>query len=331
MAAGVNLPSFVVFLTSLTTLALIYSLLAIGLNIHFGFTGLLNFGHVAFFAAGAYTAALLTIPPPETFQGTVEYTIGLGLPMPAAFPVSLVAGAIVGGILAFLIGLTSVRLDHHYLAVATFALAGIFENFIRNEGWLTRGVFGLNEVPRPGAAVLGTDLWQVVYLLFTLVLTAGVYVFTDRTMRAPFGRLLKGIREDEDAAQMLGKDTNFIKLKSFVLGGMIAGLAGAVFAHWVGSVVAGQFIDEVTFMVWLAVLLGGAASNRGVILGAFVLIAFREGTRFLPQIANDPSTIPSLRLAIIGLLMIAVIRYRPQGLMGDLDEIVVSDSGGDGQ
>jgi branched-chain amino acid transport system permease protein len=328
---AVDLPSFVIFITNLVILALIYSLLAIGLNIHFGYTGLLNFGHVAFFAAGAYTAAILTIPPPGSFQGTVNYTIGLGLPMPAAFPISLAAGAIAGGILALLIGLTSIRLDHHYLAVATFALAGIFENFIRNEEWLTRGVFGLNEVPRPGAAMLGTDLWQVVYLVFTLVLTIGVYVFTNRMMNAPFGRLLKGIREDEDAAQMLGKDTNLVKLKSFVIGGMIAGLAGAVFAHWVGSVVAGQFVDEVTFMIWMAMLLGGAGSNRGVILGSFLFIAFRETTRFLPQIADDPSTIPSLRLAIVGLLLLLVIHYRPQGLMGNLDEIVVSESGGDDQ
>lgn len=325
----IDLPGSVAFLISLVTLALIYSLLAMGLNIHFGYTGLLNFGHVAFFAAGAYTAALLTIPSPEGYEGTVDYAFGLGLPMPTALPISLIAAAIAGGVLALLIGLSSIRLKHHYLAVATFALAGIFESFIRNEEWLTRGVFGLNNVPRPGLEMLGPDGWRIVYLVFTFILTVGVYLLVTRVVNAPFGRLLKGIREDEDAAQMLGKNTTRVKLTSFVLGGMIAGLAGAVYAHWVGSVVAGQFVDMVTFMTWLAVLLGGAASNRGVILGAFLLIGFREVTRFLPQIANDPSTIPSIRLAIVGLLLVAVIRYRPQGILGDPNEIVISESGGE--
>lgn len=329
MAFGLELPGGISFLISLTTLALIYGLLALGINVHFGYTGLLNFGHVAFFAAGAYTAALLTIPPPGTIESTVQYTIGLGLPMPAALPVSLAAAAIVGGLLALLIGVTSVRLEHHYLAVATFALAGIVENIIRNEDWLTRGVFGLNRVPRPGRDVLTAGEWQLAYLAFVLVVTAGVYLVIERLVNAPFGRLLKGIREDEDAAKMLGKPTNIVKLKSFVVGGMIAGIAGAIYAHYIGSVVAGQFVDTVTFMVWLAMLLGGAASSRGVVVGAFLLIAFRELTRFLPEVGGNPSFVPSIRFVIIGLLLVLVIRYRPEGLLGDPNEIVTDSGGGE--
>jgi len=325
-----EVPPLASFAISLLTIALVYALLAIGLNIHYGYTGLLNFGHVAFFAAGAYTAALLTIPSPDTVEGTVEYTIGVGLPMPAALPVSLAAGALVGGLLAVLIGLTSVRLGTHYLAIATFALAGIVQDAVVNERWLTRGVFGLNRVPRPGRAVLGADLWQVSYLLFVALLTIAVYLTVERLVDAPFGRLLKGIREEELAARMLGKDTNMVKLKSFGIGGAIAGLAGAVYAHYIGSVVAGQFVPLVTFLVWVAMLLGGTASNRGVILGAFVLVAFREITRFLPQISGNPSLVPSLRFVVIGFLLILVIRFRPQGLLGNPNEVVVTNEGGDG-
>jgi len=325
-----EVPSLASFAISLLTIALVYALLAIGLNIHYGYTGLLNFGHVAFFAAGAYTAALLTIPSPDTVEGTVEYTIGVGLPMPAALPVSLAAGALVGGLLAVLIGLTSVRLGTHYLAIATFALAGIVQDAVVNERWLTRGVFGLNRVPRPGRAVLGADLWQVSYLLFVALLTTAVYLTVERLVDAPFGRLLKGIREEELAARMLGKDTNMVKLKSFGIGGAIAGLAGAVYAHYIGSVVAGQFVPLVTFLVWVAMLLGGTASNRGVILGAFVLVAFREITRFLPQVSGNPSLVPSLRFVVIGFLLILVIRFRPQGLLGNPNEVVVTNEGGDG-
>ena len=325
-----EVPPLASFAISLLTIALVYALLAIGLNIHYGYTGLLNFGHVAFFAAGAYTAALLTIPSPDTVEGTVEYTIGVGLPMPAALPVSLAAGALVGGLLAVLIGLTSVRLGTHYLAIATFALAGIVQDAVVNERWLTRGVFGLNRVPRPGRAVLGADLWQVSYLLFVALLTIAVYLTVERLVDAPFGRLLKGIREEELAARMLGKDTNMVKLKSFGIGGAIAGLAGAVYAHYIGSVVAGQFVPLVTFLVWVAMLLGGTASNRGVILGAFVLVAFREITRFLPQVSGNPSLVPSLRFVVIGFLLILVIRFRPQGLLGNPNEVVVTNEGSDG-
>ena len=329
LQAGFDLPPAASFVISLATIALVYALLAIGLNVHYGYTGLLNFGHVAFFAAGAYTAAILTMPPPDTVEGTVGYTVGIGLPMPLSLPVSLAAGALVGGGLAVLVGLTSVRLGTHYLAIATFALAGIVQDVIVNERWLTRGVFGLNRVPRPGRALLGADLWQVSYLLFVALLTVAVYRLVEQLVNAPFGRLLKGVREAELAARMLGKSTNLVKLKSFGIGGAIAGLAGAVYAHYVGSVVAGQFVPLVTFLVWVAMLLGGAASNRGAVLGAFVLVGFREATRFLPQVGENASLVPSLRFVVIGLLLVVVVRVRPQGLLGNPDEIVVAADGGE--
>lgn len=329
LQVGIDLPPAASFVISLATIALVYALLTIGLNVHYGYTGLLNFGHVAFFAAGAYTAAILTMPPPGTVEGTVEYTIGLGLPMPLSLPVSLAAGALVGGLLAVLIGLTSVRLGTHYLAIATFALAGIVQDVVVNERWLTRGVFGLNRIPRPGRALLGADLWQLSYLLFVALLTVAVYLVVERLVNAPFGRLLKGVREEELAARMLGKDTDLAKLKSFGIGGAVAGLAGAVYAHYVGSVVAGQFVPLVTFLVWVAMLLGGAASNRGAVLGAFVLVGFREATRFLPQVSENASLVPSLRFVVIGLLLIVVVRFRPQGLLGNPDEIVVTADGGE--
>lgn len=333
------------FVVGALTIACIYGLLALALNVHFGYTGLLNFGHVAFFAAGAYTSALVTMPPPSTVEGA-DYVFGLGLPMPLGLPLSLIAAALVGGLLALLIGLTSVRLDSHYLAVATFALAGIFEDFLINEAWLTRGTFGLNEVPKPLRATLGADGWQLFYLVLSATLLLTTYLVLERVIDAPFGRLLRGVRESEDAARMLGKDTTQVKLKSFAIGGAIAGLAGGVYAHYLGSVVTQSFHPIITFMVWTAVLLGGAASNNGAVAGAFLLIFFREVTRFLTTLydwllsllpeflagllramvaplPDHPSFIPSLRFAVIGLLLVLVIRYRPEGLMGDPNEIVV--------
>lgn len=336
-------PGWASFLLTVLTIATIYSLLTVGLNLHYGYTGLINFGHVAFFAAGAYTSALLTVPPPEQVTGA-KYIFGLNLAMPYGLPISLIAAALVGGLLATVIGMTSVRLGSHYLAIATFALAGIFTSFLENEAWLTNGSFGLNSVPKPGRAAMSGDMWQLVYLVFVIAVLVGTVVVVSRLTGSPFGRLLKGVRESEDAAKMLGKDTTLVKLKSFAIGGAVAGLAGGLYAHYVGSVVVQQFVPAVTFTVWAAMLLGGVASNSGAVFGAILIVGFRETTRFLtslydslltllPSVLADgvrtlieplpdhPSFVPSLRFVVIGVLIILVIRYRPQGVLGDPSEV----------
>jgi len=333
------------FLVTVGTLACIYGLLALGLNVHYGYTGLLNFGHVAFFAAGAYASAILTMPPPGKVP-QASYVVGLDLPMPLGFPVSLTAAALAGGLLALLIGSTSVRLGSHYLAIATFALAGIFEDVLVNEAWLTNGTFGMNSVPKPMRGTLGAMGWRVAYLAFSALCLLGVYLLVRRLIDAPFGRLLRGVRESEDAARMLGKDTSAVKLKSFAIGGAIAGFAGGIYAHFIGSVVTEQFVAGVTFVVWAAILLGGVASSTGAVVGAVVLISFQQSTRFiltiygwiqatLPEplsgvlpaifapLPNHPSFVPSVRFIVIGFLFVLVIRYRPEGLLGDPNEVTV--------
>ncbi|MHB9287101.1 branched-chain amino acid ABC transporter permease [Halobacteriales archaeon Cl-PHB] len=339
------LTGWAAFVVTLLTLTGIYALLTIGLNIHFGFTGLINFGHVAFFAAGAYTAALLTSPPPAAIGGVnVSYVWAGNLPMPLGFPVSLAAAALAGGILAVIIGLTSVRLASHYLAVVTFALAGVFHGIIVNEKWLTNGPFGLNEVPQPFVGAVATDVWQLLYLGIVAALVGGTWFVIAHLMDAPFGRLLKGIRDDEEASKMLGKQTNLVKLKSFGLGGAVAGLAGGAYAHYFGTVAPQQFVTEVTILVFIAMLLGGTASIAGSIVGAAMMIAFRDGTRFLPNIYGSlvdvlpapvadllvtavgylpqhPNVLPSFRFIVIGLILIVVIRFRPEGMLGDIREV----------
>ncbi len=339
------LGGIVSFLVTVGTLACVWGLLALGLNVHYGYTGLLNFGHVAFFAAGAYASAILTMPPPAQVS-QANYAVGLALPMPLGFPVSLSVAALAGGLLALLIGSTSVRLGSHYLAIATFALAGVFEDVLVNEAWLTNGTFGMNSVPKPMRETLGAGGWQVAYLGFSAVCLLGVYLLLERLIDAPFGRLLRGVRESEDAARMLGKDTDTVKLKSFAIGGAVAGFAGGLYAHFIGSVVTEQFVAGVTFVVWAAILLGGVASSRGAVAGAFLLIAFQQSTRFiltvydwvqslLPEalsgvlpaifapLPDHPSFVPSVRFIIIGFLFVLVIRFRPEGLFGDPNEVTV--------
>jgi len=329
MIAGLPLqviPGEVLYLVTIGTFAGIFGLLALGLNVHFGYTGLLNFGHVAFFAVGAYTAALLTMPPPGTTEEV--YAIGLALPMPIGFPVSLLVAGIAGGLLAGIIGLTSIRLQTHYLAIATFALAQLFHSILVNEQWLTRGNNGLNSIPKPAyVSILPADVWLIAYFLLVVALLAGTYLLVQRLVAAPFGRVLRGIREDETAARALGKETNRLKLTSFILGGAITGVAGGLYAHYLGAISPSQFLPIVTFLVWVMVIIGGTASNSGVIAGAVLLVAFRDLTGALPTVPGYPLLVEELRWAIIGLALIILMRLRPQGLFGDPQEITFTEEG----
>lgn len=318
-----------VFLT-IAVFGVIYVLLTMGLNLHFGYTGLINFGHVAFFAAGAYASAIVTMPPPPS--PPESYTIGLNIPMPIGLPISLIVAILAGGLLALIIGSTSVRLGSHYLAIATFVAGEIVFDLIRQETWLTGGAFGLQNVPRPGRDMLGPDVWIISYFVFLIVITIGVYLFLRYILQSPFGRVLKTIRENEESARVLGKKTNRAKLISFALGGAIAGLAGGLYAHFVGSLVPEQFLVEVTILVWGAMILGGTGSLRGPIVGGFIIIGIRELTRFLPDLQGYPLVPQYARWIVFGLLFVVVLYYRPQGLMGDPNEIVnLPEKGGGGE
>ena len=308
----------------------IYGLLALGLNLHYGYTGLLNFGHVAFFAAGAFASALVTLPPPGS-QAYLElggsYQIGFGLP----FPVGLVLAGLAGGLLALLVGVTSIRLSGHYLAIATFALAEIFRSFLSNEEWLTRGEYGISVVSQPlKGSLVSVPVYPYFYLLLTAIVVAIGYWLTTLVTESPFGRVLRGIREDELAARSLGKATPRVKLKAFVLGGVLAGVAGSLWTHSIGAVHVGQFVPIVTFLVWLAVLLGGAGNNFGVLVGAFILIAIRESTRFLdsvPLLSDYVADLAALRFVLIGLLLIVVVRFFPNGVVPERRRKAAAPSG----
>lgn len=301
------------------TNALIYGILALGLNAQYGLAGQANFGFVALFAGGSFAAAIAVLPPKGSARYAGSYDIGLGLP----WGLGLVLAALVAGLLALVMGLICLRLGGHYLAMVTFALAQVFASFLGNEEWLTNGQFGISPVPQPFRHLVGSaDAYIWLYLGIAVVIAVLAYVLSQRVAHSPFGRVLRGIREDEVAARSLGKSAGTFKLKAFVLGGVLAGVAGAVWVGSIGAVHVGQFVPIVTFNVYLAVLLGGVGNNRGVMAGALILILIREGTRFLEGVpflqaasANNPSFLPSLRYVLIGLALILVVRFAPRGVM----------------
>ena len=311
----------IAFATGLITLALIYGLLAVGLNLQFGFAGVINFGYVAFFAVGAFASALVTLPAPGSeayLAAGARYGVGFGLPVWAGVPAAAAAGAA----LALFIGAVGARLATHYLAVATFAMAEVVRAILGNETWLTRGEFGITNVPQPLGNALSPESYALFFLALSAVVVGVLFALARHLGEVPFGRLLRAIRDDELAARTLAKPTARAKRRALAIGGAFGGIAGSLWTQSLGVVHVGQFVPIVTFQVWLAMLLGGTGNHWGALLGAAVLIVIREGTRFvggLPGIealaAANPAFLPSLRFVLIGLLLIAVVRFFPRGLM----------------
>ncbi len=291
------------YLVAMLILVGIYALLALGLNLHWGYTGLINFGHVGFFAIGAYTSALVTTR--------------LGWPIPAGFA----AAVVLAGLSAYPLGLVSIRLRVDYLAIVTLGFSEVVRAFLVNERWLTNGTNGISYIPRPFAG-LTTGANEMAYCLLVLICLAVAYWMVERLGRSPFGRVLEAIRENEEAAESLGKHVAAFKIRSFVIGAGLAGAAGCLYAHYVNFVVPDQFLPLVTFYVWMAVILGGAGSNKGVVLGTLLLLVFLEGSRFAKDFMPFISDVrlAALRFMIVGLAMIVVPVYKPQGLWGRKEE-----------
>lgn len=303
----------------------IYGLMALGLNIQWGQTGLFNIGVIGFVAVGGYTSATLTIPP------SAEYFGGFGMP----FPVGLVGGMLAAGFVGFLIAIPVLRLREDYLAIATIGFQEIIRLLYLNEEWYAGGPRGLRvEAPL-------NDVWSEVlpwlnfnwlWVAILLVLLGGFYVVLERLNQSPFGRVLKSIREDEDVSLAAGKHVFGYKMRSFVFGCMIMGAAGSVQAHYVGYINPDFFWPLITFYVWIALLLGGSGNNRGAILGAGILMLFLEGTNFLKGYVTflGSTQVDAVRYAVVGLLLIALMQYRPEGVLGERKTLFTDDdrSGG---
>jgi len=330
MIAGVLDPTYFLFLFGLGGM---YALLSMGLNVQWGYAGLINFSVAAFFGLGAYGTALLTAQ---------SSPIAGGLPP----LIGLFAGLGLAAVVAVLIGVPTLRLRADYLAIASLGLAEVVRMIVLNESQWTAGSQGLYGIPLfyagwpvvgglpsalptvrfvgPGGPVIfGTPFWQELLNVLLLLGFLGVSVFVlRRAHRSPWGRVLRTIRADEHLAEALGKHTYRFKMQAFVLGSLIMALGGVYFAHLQLFVSPGNLDPVTTFYVWVAVILGGSGSNRGALFGGFVIVAIREGSRFLGGASVVPIDAAPLRLIIIGLLIILLMRFRPQGLLPPQRELI---------
>ena len=272
----------------------IYIILTMSLNLVVGYTGLAALGHAAFSCVGAYVSALLAL----------NYGISpwLGLPI----------GACAAAVLGVFIGAPSLRLKGDYLAIATFGLGVIIYSVAKNWVSLTRGPMGLPGIP--GFTIFG---WQVsavwAYLLLVAAFVWLTWFVMNRVVNSPFGRILRGIREDEVAALAMGKNVDKYKIVVFVIGAFFAGIAGSLYAHYITFIDPSSFNVMESITILLMVVFGGMGSLKGSFVGAAVLVIFPELLRFLGM----PSSVAApLRQMIYGLLLIVLMLYRPQGIVG---------------
>jgi len=287
--------------------ASIYALLSLGLNLQWGYTGLFNVGITGFYAIGAYTSALLTTPPSPQHLG------GLNLPI----PVGMLGALLTSGLLAYLVGRPTLRLREDYLAIATVSIAETLRLILKNEAWLTNGVQGLRDIPRPFQQTFGSS-YDLLYLLLLLLIVAGVYLASERLIRSPWGRVLKAIREDEDVAASVGKNVFRFKMQALLLGAMLMGLGGSLYAHYVKFISPDTFNPLMgTFLVWVMLMAGGSGNNRGAVVGATVIWGLWSLSDVLTNRLPSPldTRASYLRVMLIGFVLQGLLLKRPQGLV----------------
>ncbi|RCJ14831.1 branched-chain amino acid ABC transporter [Nostoc sp. ATCC 43529] len=361
-----------------------FALFALGLNLQWGFTGLINFGHVAFMTLGAYTTVLLSFK---------------GVPL----LISALAGAMVAALLGLIIGFATLRLREDYLAIVTIGTGELIRLVVNNQelpvgnSWVS-GAFGVQSYPIPFTTqpslflrlvMIGLLTLLAVVTFFTLwrwirtaqrfkaadssqrlsskqefasrlavgillaVLSAAIYISgviglynynpkaglmlvlllvlalvfwrLEILVRSPWGRILKAIREDEEIPKALGKNVFWYKLQSLMLGGAIAGIAGAFFAWQLGAIYPDNFQPQLTFDTWIMVILGGSGNNIGTILGAVIFFAYDAITReVLPRIVPlDEARLGAFRIMVIGFILMVLMIWRPQGILGKKEELTL--------
>ncbi|MEK6822527.1 MAG: branched-chain amino acid ABC transporter permease [Nanoarchaeota archaeon] len=268
----------------------IYAIFTVGLNIAVGFTGLLNLGHVGFFGIGAYTSALLALA---------------GVPLWIAIP----AAAIVAGISGLVLALPTARLKGDYLALAALGFTFIVGSVARNWTDLTRGPLGLPGIPR---VVASTPLFLVIVVVLTVIIALAVHYL----MKTRFGRTLQAIRDDELAAATLGYNTFLHKVIAMGISACIAGIAGALFAHYISFIDPSVFGIGDLILVLSMLIVGGLASIPGSIAGATIILLIPEPLRF---IGFPSSLIGPMREILFALILLIIIIYRPKGILGKVD------------
>ncbi len=266
----------------------VYSILALSLGLITGYAGQTSLGHSAFYAIGAYASAIISI----------NFGISFFITAPIA--------ALIAAIMGLLLGLPTLRLSGTYLAITTLGFAEVIRMIALNWNSVTNGPLGISRIPRP--SLFGTDLTiannGMYYLILVLLGITTITIFF--IVNSKIGRALTAIRDDETAAIMMGVKTTKYKVIAFVVGAFFAGLAGAFYAHMIRFIDPNSFTFDTSILILSIVILGGMGTIKGMFLGSLLLISFPELLRFVQE----------YRFVIYGLILVLMMRFRPQGLLG---------------
>lgn len=290
------------FVSTVLALGGIYALLALGLNLQFGYTGLINFGIVGYFAAGAYGYAILTAPHPTLLD---YYKVGLGWPAWAGVIGGIVVAVAVAGITSW----PCLRLRGDYLALMTFGFAQVIAVVLTNASVVTNGTLGFSAFIPPLSVQSGRNYPWVLAGMVCIALVV-VFVLLRRIEHSPYGRTLQMIRDDELAAALASKACARYRLQSFLIGGAVFGLAGILFAWYNNNVNPGQFDVLLTITVFVAVAIGRFRSAAGAVAGAFFLVALQQaasqiGTQFSPAVGTR---LGGATIALEGAFLVVMLR-----------------------
>lgn len=274
----------------------IYSILAIALQLSVGFTGLLNLGHIAFFAIGAYAAALLA---------------------KAGFPFwyCIIIAGVLPAICASILSIATNKLKGDYLALATLGFSFVIYSLALNWIGLTNGPLGLPGIPRP--EVFGADLSNNTnFLILSVFFVVASYLIIRMITLSPFGKVLEATRDDETAAKTLGKDTELAKSLSLTISAFFAGIAGSLFAFYLTYIDPSSFTFSSLIPILAIVMIGGLASLPGTIFATIIIILLPEPLRFL---GLPSSLIGPGRQMLCALFILLILLYKPKGFYGKVD------------
>lgn len=288
------------YLVAMAVFAGIYGLMALGLNVIWGMAGMINLGLVGFMAVGAYTSALLTVRH-------AAWPIPLGIL--AAVIVTAVAGALLARVTA--------KMKGDYLAIVTLGFAEVMRLIAANEIRFTNGTDGISAIPGPWRGDVAPPTFNLIFLGITALAVLAAYLACERIRHSPYGRVLRAIRDDDQVTAVAGKPVLRFKTEAFAVGAAITGFAGALYGHYNAYIAPEGFVPLITIYVVLALTAGGTGSNAGAVVGAALLVAFMEGTRFV--VAEIPGLaavqVAAVREFLISSLLIVLLCIRPEGLM----------------
>jgi ABC-type branched-subunit amino acid transport system permease subunit len=288
------------FLVLLGIVVCFSAILALALNFQWGLGGMVNFGLTGFYALGAYASALLML---KAGANTFVATLG-----------AIAIVALVCGLVAFI---TLRVTEEDYFAIVTLGAGEMLRLMALNEDWLTKGALGLTGIPRPFGTEIAPEYYQYFLLGLSVALLLGTVWFLNVIARSPFGRLVRAVREDDVVAATLGKNVLWVRVRIFAIGGGIIGLAGSMHSFYYQYIDPTQFTNIVIAYAFMAVIAGGRGAHQGAVWGAAVVMLLLEGSRFLKDAipSLDSDQLAAIRIIIIGVGLLLLLIYRPQGFM----------------